>query len=198
MTILKKQKAIFIHIPKTGGKFVRKHLKMPATLPWPTMHRRPSDDVLVDKWEKYFTFTFVRHPLDRFVSAYFFDHKRNSEGVQNNKSGIMKEIIKFQKNKQGVSNFVKNFYHQNFFDDYKFIPQTCIMENAKFNFIGRFENLKKDTEQVYHKIYQKPLVIKKNKKINSTTRDHYLQYFTDEALNTLVKYYKEDYIKLNY
>ena len=62
--LLTKPNATFIHIPNTGGKTV---LSL-----WPNSLKAPtSKEGIPDEWPtSNFKFAFIRHPIDRFVSAF--------------------------------------------------------------------------------------------------------------------------------
>ena len=66
-----RHKCIFIHIPRTGGSTIRTLLGAPVPgrmhLPW-SIYRQANPK----KFDDYFKFAFVRHPLERVLSAYSY------------------------------------------------------------------------------------------------------------------------------
>jgi hypothetical protein len=62
--VLKEPDAVFIHIPKTGGMSIRKGI-------WGQKYDGPYVGEWQDEWDDMFSFAFVRHPIDRFVSAFY-------------------------------------------------------------------------------------------------------------------------------
>ena len=66
---LDQNQLIFIHIPKAAGTSIRHALGLPETgrqhLPWWAYQQADRQ-----KFKTHFKFSFVRHPLDRFLSAY--------------------------------------------------------------------------------------------------------------------------------
>lgn len=61
--LLKNPDCVLIHIPKTGGTSIRKGL-------WKKNYEGPAFGRVPEDWRRHFKFAFVRHPLDRMVSAY--------------------------------------------------------------------------------------------------------------------------------
>ena len=120
----------FIHIPKTGGTSINKVLQSDKNTEFLTSH----DSIRLLPSDNLFTFTFVRNPYTRFLSAW-------KHGIRKNKySPDLKE-------------FIKNIN----LNDTWFLPQTYYInegktENKKVNFIGKYENLKEDFQVVSSKI----------------------------------------------
>ena len=192
-----KTKSIFIHIPKTAGKTTRQFLGLSRDSAHPNFHARPNDKSIQKHWDDYYTFTFVRNPLDRAVSAFFFDHEKHRRGIDD-KSGIRSMVAKYPKTKDGFSKYFLDFYEFDFLSDYKFVPQTTIMQGAKFDFVGKFESLGRDLRFLYEKLYNKTGKNKSVKHLNRTKSDIYDSYYTEKALAIATEYYAEDYRVLRY
>ncbi len=66
---------VIIHIHKTGGTTIRRHL-------WDGRFSGRSFGEMRPEWRNLYKFAFVRHPLDRFVSAYsYFNQHRGFKGT---------------------------------------------------------------------------------------------------------------------
>ena len=126
---------IFVHINKTGGSSIEAALKLPF------QHRTAQeirDDIGVERWQRRFSFTFIRNPWDKVVSHYFYRVKTNQTGLGDGRVGFR--------------DWVQRAYCERdprFYDHAKmFMPQLDWMtdESGKVivDYVGRFERLEED------------------------------------------------------
>jgi len=156
MPISHKYKAIFVHIPKTGGTSVERLLAIPENksgLFNCNPNRGPIYQHLVpselkkyipeNQWKTYFKFTSVRHPLQRAISDYKF-FKINKE-VRNRYKIQLKSFSDYCKLAERV---VKEgaFKETPFFDH--FIPQHYYFEGINYDKICKTETLDADMVKV--------------------------------------------------
>ena len=167
--------SIFIHIPKTAGTFIRENLNKYHKFNYYAL-KRPDHDLIYkpninnykykefigckdvgiylytktsnyinritgmnkDKWQKYKIFCFVRNPYDRIVSAWNYLTQKHNINIPFDEYIDMKEQ---------VSDF--EYIHV-------FMPQymNIIDDTNKIqaNYIGRFENLNNDFQNILIKI----------------------------------------------
>jgi len=79
MILIKKKKAIFIHIHRTGGSSMISSLTqaLPNQVNIIAQHGNPStmEGKLLKQYPNYFVFSMVRNPWDRLLSWYALVHK---------------------------------------------------------------------------------------------------------------------------
>lgn len=156
-------------------------------------------------WNKYFSFTFVRHPVSRTLSLYKFIER----GVKSRK----RKLLKFKQHKdpfwswpltkayvgsKTISDFIRNPL---FFEALGSKPQIHWLlddnEEILVDFIGKFENLKDDFNIVCDKIGVKSVEIGSHNKSGSI--DISLnEIFTDNDIEYLYDFYKRDFQTLGY
>jgi len=194
-----KHKCIFIHIPKTGGMTIEHALlgddffkklhngRTPVTV----THGTPIDWKYPKKWNEYFTFTFVRNPWDRLVSAYFHDMSKR----RINTIPARRKVNNFLKSKNLGRNdfipFVKKFLN---FKRVHYMPCNYWFKK-RYNFVGRFENLQADFDTVCEELgIPKQKLSHKNK----SEHKHYTEYYDDEAREIVAKKYAKDIKRFGY
>jgi len=179
MIVSHKKKFVFIHIPRTGGTSIRKCIGHFNEIPiW--LHKsklgKQTDQRLekhvkahtlfsvIGSYNDYFKFGFVRNPWDWMLSIYLLIKKDKAD--PRNKMA----------NQVNFKEFVKIFYEY----DPKVYPardgQYSYLYSSNrqlVDFIGRFERLKQDFEKVCSKIG----ITANLPRINSTTHDHYRNYY---------------------
>ena len=182
-------KCIYIHIPKTGGMTIESALgadvKKLHKSRMKIKHGTPHQWIYPNHWKEYFTFTFVRNPWDRVVSAYFFDLKMYNEGV--NRGRRRKIISELGANK--FKEFVSQ-YHQRYLRG----PQVLYSSQLKwiapdYDFIGRFENLQQDFDIVCDKIGIPQQQLSHE---NKSKHKHYTEYYDDETREIVAEKYAKD------
>lgn len=128
-----------------------------------------------------FTFTIVRNPYDRVVSA--FEHLKKFEKVKSNWTFdyFVREILIGQR---------ENF-------DIHFLPQfhwSRPLSKINFDYIGKFETLKEDWKNIAPEISAYPTLPHVNKGKSIDFRD----YYSDELKNIIYNMYKDDFIEFEY
>lgn len=149
------QKSIFIHIPKTGGTFIREHFNEQPD--WWTMlgigHGNLED---FPEYEDRFSFTFVREPEQWLISSWGFQRrvleKNNTFEFQKEWSEKAVADKVFWNEWEQITNPVQALWHEDFDNFLNRIQEhapniidLCFRHFTRgVDFIGKTENLESD------------------------------------------------------
>ena len=202
-----KHNFIFIHIPKCGGtsvelallknegiqmknydqddlNFLSENQKQKYRIGYEykgtsTQHRK-IDEYKHNKEKKYFTFTFIRNPWERFLSEYFYILKCRPKDQE-----LRKKFPSFK-------HFVKGKHEKEMYDSHD-IPQINFVLNANkhkmINFIGRCEDMQTDFDYVCKKLNISKMKLPYR---NPTKHKHYTEYYDEETRSIVAKKYAKD------
>lgn len=179
-----KNNFVFIHIPKCGGRSVKKvfdfklhdHYGISKLGFEPTDYCPTIDDL--------FKFAFVRNPWDKFVSAYEYLKRGGIPRFDRPKTlKIKQEYPKFK-------DFIlaKHVWEQWVF----FKPQLNFITvdgSIKTDFVGRFENFQNDFNFICDQINY-PRV--KLPHVNATKHVHYTEYYDEQLIKLIGRSFEED------
>lgn len=157
MPISDKYKVIFVHIPKTGGTSVERMLQIPETRAALVnyqpkkgpiyQHFTPQQiikHIPAEKWESYYKFTTVRHPLQRAISDFKF-FKTNSPWEPRLKELDITTFSDYCALAERV--VAAGCYDDNpFFDHLR--PQHLYFEDIEYDEVCRLENFAADMAKV--------------------------------------------------
>jgi hypothetical protein len=194
-------KCIFVHIPKTGGYSILDAFDM-NFIDENSNFLNTGLYSSVDHWGRYYwsyrdylTFSVVRNPWDRFISAWKYicnrvPYSKYKDGPKTNEleNRDLLDILK---------NMPTNYYSHDWLHltlsqyDMLYTYDGCVVDK-----IIKFENLQNEFDDICD-IIGKPR--RTLKKLNSTERKHYREYFTtQEHLDLFYDRYKNDIEKLGY
>ena len=187
-------KCIFVHIPKCAGSSINQELNLKSV-----GFSGHSPMSYHSEYSDYLSFTFVRNPYDRIVSAYKYFrklkkghrwYKRNSiisdaANQMNFKEFVyhIPDFMKLMKREEG--SFESGIHFQPF---YYFIDEPV-------KHIGRFENIQRDFIKIRRSL---DLPLKSLPKTNSTNNLNYRELYIEETKNLVYNIYQEDIKKYNY
>ncbi len=187
-----REDVLFVHITKTAGTAIKRALNF---------HRNRKDfngfthakhlsarDIRhiigPEKFDRAFSFAFVRNPWSRTVSLYRYKIRKNPN-------------IKLHSD-FSFDQFVKTFYGQkkpslafagkNYWTQLDWITD----ENGKIivDFVGKFENIEQDSKIIMHKILGKSISLP-SVNVNHPPLD-YRTFYTEELKELIAEYFKED------
>ena len=187
-------KCIFIHIPKCAGSSINQQLKLDSV-----GFSGHSPASYHSEYKNYFSFTFVRNPYDRVVSAYKYFrklkeghrwYKRNSiisdaanEMDFNEFVNHIPDFMKLMKREEGSFQSGIHFQTYDYFLDFN------------IDYLARFENIQED----YAYILKKLQLPRTNlRKVNSTNNSDYRQLYMEDSKRAVYNIYQEDINKYNY
>jgi hypothetical protein len=184
--------AFFIHIPKAAGSSISQSI-----FQYQVGHKTFQNiyDCNKLKAKVYFSFTFVRNPIDRFLSGYNFLEKG---GLHSKDKGTFDKYIRPHGD---INNFVKYLDEKKIRKILHFIPQYTFLCDDKgvmpqVKFIGRYENLEIDFSAITKRLglnLDLP-VLNKNTK-NDTVAKSVLNQESIEKLHNL---YAQDFALFGY
>ena len=196
-------KYIYVHIPKTAGTSITKALGFEQTYHTKLFELR--NFISLKEYKKFYKFTFVRHPYDRFLSLYYYaiaaesyyHSALNPSGAINGKHpnyDALKNKSLYDCAKLLIEGKLKipNYY-------YIWAPQSDWLLNKKgeieFEFIGRYENLEED----FHKVLQElQLPLTSLGKFNQSLNTNNIESLQDKTKSILYQYYRSDFEILRY
>jgi hypothetical protein len=186
-------RCIFVHIPKCAGIAVSKSL-----LGKPVGHLSALDYRIIfgkKDFNSYYKFTFVRNPFSRLVSAYEF--------MQNGGYGEPdKDIVAIAKRYSTFQDFVLNYLTphkakriRHFRPQHFFVCDSS--NNIMVDFVGRFESIEQDYENIRHKINIGNSLIKINA-TNGRRLSLDANYENPLVLNKVIEIYYKDFEIFSY
>lgn len=188
-------KCVFIHIPKCAGSSINQDLKLQSI----GFSGHSPASCHFDYLGDYFSFTFIRNPYDRVVSAYkYFQkltpghrwYKRNSiiadAAAKMNFNEFVNHILDFQKLMVREEGSFESGIHFQPFDYFL---------DEKINYIGRFEDIQKDYSYIRSRLN---LPIKILRKTNSTNNNDYKEIYSGDAERIVYNIYDQDIKKYKY
>jgi hypothetical protein len=180
---------LFIHVPKTGGNAIKNTKFFKDSIYF--FHTSIND--VIRKGKKYkSSYTIVRNPYDRLVSAFFYLQDGGMKNVWD-----IKSMKKQQKYKNNFKEFVKNLHK--FINDTHYKPQYTFLSdennNIKVTHILKQESLNDDYIKLQQMYGYSPVSIKK---INISNHEDYNQYYDEETKQLVKEFYQKDFKLLNY
>lgn len=175
------KECIFIHIPKCGGNSIKYYFR--------EMNKDShvfAKTIPKEVFESFYSFTFVRNPISRCLSAYYFLLKggtRNFSDLRDRSDFITKH--------KNFEDFVDNGLDEASMKQIHFIPQVRFVENRVFNFIGRFENFLEDFNELCFELnlpFEKMVV--KNKSLHPAQSE-----LPERTVRKIKEVYREDFNK---
>lgn len=189
------KKCIFVHIPKCAGSSINQELKLKSL---GFSGHSPASchcEFLAD----YFSFTFVRNPYDRIVSAYKYFRKLKEGHRWYKRNKIISDAadqMSFIEFVNHVKDFQKLMGREegSFESGIHFQPFSYFLDKP-IEYIGRFESIQRDYFNIMSRLN---LPLKNLPKTNSTNNSNYRELYIEESRNTVYNIYKEDIEQFNY
>lgn len=216
-----KKKFIFVHIPKVAGTSIESILfpfasRFKCANKFAKEYRHLRNYELFNSqtsYSNYFSFTFVRNPFDRMVSLYHFfnfDTKISfAEFIEDVKIFLEQKPEKIYEkvplNETRLRFRWANHRHDfqkdieyNWLDDgnigYHLLPQMYFLKN-RIDFIGRFEQIKKDLKLVCDRLDIPNLKLPHERK---SKHKHYTEYYNNRLVDLVTQVYSCDISNLGY
>ena len=170
---------IFIHINKSGGTSIERALNLAFE------HRTALEKIEQigrRRWDRRFTFAVVRNPWDRVVSQFHFRISENQTDLATNPLEF-KEWVRRAYGEQDPAYLAP---------PKMFIPQLDWITDADgtvlVDFVGRFENLKRDFEEVCRRLGKQVEL----PHLKATKRRPYQEYYDEETVEFIRAWYQKD------
>lgn len=168
---------VFIHIPRTGGNMIKSLFSL-ETLIW-SHNLRSENYKFFCRGKDDFVFTFVRDPLSRFLSSFYYlrrGGRKDSDNWDGYFSGVRTmNVVDFARER--LADISKWQIH--------FLPQITWLKNLNhLDFVGRYEKMEEDYPKLCHKtgFSKKSLVYKPTKKD-----------ITDKEIEAIIPFIKDVY-----
>lgn len=189
--VSEKRSYIFIHIPKTAGGTITKVMDDFRPIGDTHSHTREVLSKLLYGPESYFIFSWVRNPWDRLFSMYKFRTSRDKRDIsfeewfQEDLQSVEIEKEQTPNDEPLIPNLMK--------------PQSNWLKDSNgmllTDFVGRFENLHEDYEQLCNILGLKKKTLPH---VHKTREANYRDYYTPYLRDFVEYHFHEDIERWNY
>jgi len=183
LVVSKSKKTLYLHIAKTGGSSVSKELISQGFDDMVLTNKKLDLDSklkyfeeVVDDWESYYKFTFVRNKYDQLVSLYYYDFNANLL----NRESFDKFILERVKN--SISEY-GTWIDQHYL--------TVVDEELIFDKVGLTKSHTQDLETIFSTIGITPKGLIENKGSYDRSKPT-SYYYTDIIKETVDQKFKEE------
>ena len=184
---LRRHRAVFIHIPKTGGISIRDGV-------FKGQYEGPSFGGIPDTWEYDIAFCFVRNPYDRLISAWKMFTEGTSRGGVENPGLTLEDFLRIVTDDRIVYDHRRSTYEERI--RHHTIPQTHPFNCLQLaDLIGRFESLQDDFDRICRRLKIGPVRLPV---LNVSRHRQSMEYFSDESRCLVQEYYRQDFEQLGY
>lgn len=206
MRFKKRTKLLFIHNPKTGGDFIRKHL-CDYTYTSDDFDRRKHEPFSQYTDQSYIPWTVVRDPYSRLESLYFYQmfQKRDEVGLiaPTFEHYILRRCFNAPFDPHSGK---RKTHHQKLLrkaeESLRVTPQVDFIKDIPKQNVLRFERLIKDLEWFFNDRYQAEINFSDEKWYNpinmSVLKPSNRNRWTPQMRKIVNKYFKHDFRELNY
>ncbi|GHB09899.1 sulfotransferase family 2 domain-containing protein [Salinicola rhizosphaerae] len=186
-----KNGVVFVHVPKTAGNSIFQALFGVSAHGHDEAATYRRYDA--NRFDRYYKFGFVRHPLDRLVSAYVYLNKggigRYDQAFRDKylaKTSDFGEFLRKLDTQPKYRRQVLSWVH--------FRPQTRFLcdanESVLVDYIGRYENIERDYERIAGDL--KLADVSPLQVVNRTERQGYRDYYDPELIDIACRLYDRD------
>jgi len=203
MIISDDKKYIFIAVPKTGTSSItdlllnsdrsakRNTVSIGEKIIQTNEHITAKNlrNILGDNWKEYYTFGFVRNPLDRLVSFYFFYKEgRVAQRI------IEGESVKFRARFHHImAKYITMFLWRYLYFGKDCSYYLCDENNIIVDKVYSFKNIRTELKGLFNRIGLDESVVDDMKKMNPTEHKHYLEYYGNISRKIIGFKYRRDY-----
>ena len=151
--ILPKRKLIFLHIPKCAGQSIESAFGIRHD----HSHHKRND--LPEDWRDYLRFTFVRHPISRFLSACNYNLRvalRTEKQLRRTSEADLSRTKRYRlhllNTRPSISDMVNDLHQGRLRKMTTFEPQALWLRAGQPQFIGRVERFEQDLRHLFQLI----------------------------------------------
>ncbi|MFO8237852.1 MAG: sulfotransferase family 2 domain-containing protein [Prochlorococcaceae cyanobacterium] len=198
MLLIPDRQALFLHIPKTGGQTIE------SLLGCPHRHSHHATQGLPHNWQQWFRFTFVRHPVDRFVSAcnYYVDMAVRHERVYRQHSDPS-PMVAFRlwliDRRPLLPAVVERLAEDRRYRAISgFVPQIKRLKAIQPQFVGRFERFGQDVNTLLSVLRYERRLDTDLPHVNRSLKHYRRESLDNSSLRTLAHLYRADFRRLGY
>lgn len=178
---IKHKNVIFLHIPKTGGTSIKESLGIKDKI----FHKK-ANRLSLNQWNENFVFTFVRDPYTRCYSSWKFHTSDKYRGYLTKRIYNLKSLT-----------FDRYLDHPKIVNSYFLCSQTEFIRNEfdkSLDFIGRFENLQSDFDELTRLL----MITAELKHLNKNNKEPSCNHLSDRIITKINDIHSEDFDKFDY
>jgi hypothetical protein len=193
LTIYRRGGFVFVHVPKTAG-FALAHVLTAGVASEHASATELRDQIGVTEWQQLFSFAIVRHPLHRFLSAFWYLKRGGMNG--SDRAWAKQNLAGYGNAEQFTARLAEDVA---VLDSLHFRTQQSFVcdETGKIivDFIGHFESLSKSLGIISEKI-GRPLTISR---LNVTPYyEERLDLWSSKSRSVVESAYSKDYELFSY